>query len=245
MEAHEYHAMAALESHFWWYRALHDFTLMALEQHFNTDTRAMILDAGCGTGGLLQQAVARFPAATFVGMDVDPLALDYARTKTAAPLVNGSVNTLPFADNSLDAVLAMDVMYHRNVSEQAFLSELQRCLKPGGFLLMNLPAYEWMRSAHDRHVHTRSRYTAGRVKHLLTQSGFLCEYVGYRISLLFPLMVLHRLTAGQVQAHSDVKMPNPLLDRILYRVCCIEKQLWQQGLRLPFGGSVWVKGVKK
>ncbi|MCB1615266.1 MAG: class I SAM-dependent methyltransferase [Pseudomonadales bacterium] len=244
MEKNEYHAMAALEESFWWYRALHDFVLFNLEVELSGIKKPVIVDAGCGTGGMLAKIEKKLPEAVLLGFEYDTSALSYAVQKTRADLFNASVNSWPLADDTVDLVVSMDVMYHQNVNEQQFLGEVFRCLKPGGVLLMNLPAFNWMRSAHDRQVHTRSRYTTASVEQLLTESGIFCEYAGYRNSLLFPLMVIHRLTAGQIKQSSDVSEPNKWLNTFFYQINRFEQLLWKRGIRLPFGGSVWVKGVK-
>ncbi|MFN4166424.1 MAG: class I SAM-dependent methyltransferase [Ferrovibrio sp.] len=244
MERVEYHRMATLEDTMWWYRALHAGLVDRLGPAGATGglpAGGWLLDAGCGTGGLLARLKAARPDLTLFGLEFDPEAAAIAAAKTGLPVQTGSVNALPFDDGAFDAVVSADVLCHAGVDQTAALAEFRRCLKPGGLLLLNLPAYQWMASAHDRHVHNVRRYTAGQARHLVQEAGFGPVACGYWNSLLFPLMLLHRLMAGQDEAASDVR-PFPAWQESLFTaVTAAERRLARHGLRLPFGGSVWVE----
>lgn len=242
MERVEYERMAAVEDTMWWYRALHESLIERLGRlDLKPDSR--VLDAGCGTGGLLRRLCQAAPTLECVGLEYDPVAVALAGGKASAPVLQGSVNDLPFDADHFDAILSVDVLCHVNVNEAAALAEFLRCLKPGGSLLLNLPAYEWLKSSHDEHVHNVRRYTAGRARRLAERAGFRIAGLGYWNSLLFPLMLLHRF-AGRRRAESDVQTFPPWQDRLLYSVTFAERRLARWGLRLPFGSSVWLLAVK-
>ncbi|MEI9986667.1 MAG: class I SAM-dependent methyltransferase [Aliidongia sp.] len=134
-----------------------------------------VLDAGCGTGGFLRKLADAIPEQALFGMDIEPVAAELAGQKSAATICVGSINDLPFAANSMSAIFSADVLYHRGVDESRALADLHRCLAPGGVLVLNLPAYDWMMSAlmsaHDRAVHTARRYTRTRIQALLREAG--------------------------------------------------------------------------
>lgn len=243
MEKAEYDRMAALEDTMWWYRALHDGLIDRLGR-VGLSPGARVLDAGCGTGGLLRRLGHASPTLERVGLEYDVGAAEIARRKSETTVVHGSVNELPFPGHHFDAVLSADVLCHANVDEAGALDEFRRCLKPGGSLLLNLPAYEWMKSSHDTHVQNVRRYTAARARRLVQAAGFRIAGLGYWNSLLFPVMVLHRVVRGRAKAESDVQLFPPWQDRLFYAVTGLERRLAQRGLRLPFGGSVWVWAVK-
>lgn len=247
MERAEYHRMATLEDSMWWYRALHASLIDRLGPSGamgGVGAGAGLLDAGCGTGGLLARLKAARPDLSLTGLEFDAEAAAIAAAKTGLPVQTGSVNTLPYPDASFDAVVSADVLCHAGVDEAAALAGFRRCLKSGGLLLLNLPAYQWMASAHDRHVHNVRRYTAGQARRLLLDAGFGPVACGYWNSLLFPLMLLHRLMAGQDEAASDVR-PFPAWQESLFTaVTTAERRLARLGLLLPFGGSVWVEARK-
>jgi hypothetical protein len=106
-------------------------------------------------------------------------------------------------------------------------------------MVLNLPAFEWLKSAHDSHVHTARRFTAHQAAGLLRDAGFVAVEVSYWNSLLLPLMVLQRkVLAASDDAASDVA-PFPVwLDRALHAVTVVERRLSAVGLRYPAGGSV-------
>lgn len=246
MEPIEYQRLSDAEDVLWWYRALHSFVAAELDRHVPGPERegVRLLDAGCGTGGLLEKLGGRLPHWHVFGLDRSSEATHRARAKSGAPVVQGSVNALPFADESLDVILGMDLLYHVGVDQGRALEEVRRCLKPGGLALFNLPAYEWLRSAHDQKVHTRRRYTRSAVRRMLEAARLGAHGVFYRNSFLFPIMMVHRLTVGRLRTTSDMEPVPPWLNRLLLSVIRFEAWLSGLGLNLPFGGSVWVRAMK-
>jgi ubiquinone/menaquinone biosynthesis C-methylase UbiE len=251
MERVEYHRMAMLEATMWWYRALHARLLDRIAR-LGLPAGARLLDAGCGTGGLLARLAVLRPDLDLQGLEYDAEAAALARGKLPhgrdpGKLQVGSVNAMPYGDGQFDVIVSADVLCHAAVDEPAALAEFLRCLTPGGTLLLNLPAYQWMASAHDVHVHNKRRYTLGQARARLAEAGFIAVSGGYWNSLLFPLMLLHRLMAARASSAgegSDVKPFPAWQDRLFHAVTVIEQRLAGIGLQLPFGGSVWIEAKK-
>lgn len=228
----------------WWYRALHAALLLRIED-IGLPPGARLLDAGCGTGGLLARLSSMQPSLDLNGLEYDAEAAALARDKTGLAVQVGSVNALPYQEAAFDIVVSADVLSHAGVDEPVALAEFLRCLKPGGRLLLNLPAYQWMASAHDVHVHNVRRYTASQARRVVAAAGFTAVSGGYWNSLLFPLMLLHRLLSrGGTDGNSDVKAYPAWQDRLFFAVTALERHLARIGLRLPFGGSVWIEARK-
>ncbi len=242
MERSEYDRMAAAEDTMWWYRALHE-RLIELLAGLRLPPGATVLDAGCGTGGLLRRIADCSPSLERVGLELDADAAGVARRKSRAEIVVGTVNELPFPSDSFHAVLSADVLCHANVDESAALAEFRRCLQPGGSLLLNLPAYDWLLSDHDARVQNVRRYTARRAREVVEHAGLRIKGVGYWNSLLLPLMIVHR-TLGRSRGSSDVRSFPAWQDSLFSAVAGGERRLGRLGLRLPFGGSVWLWALK-
>lgn len=240
MERSEYERLAAVEDRMWWFRGLHANLVAALARR--DAPRRRVLDAGCGTGGLLARLAAAFPGAGIVGIDVDAAAATLARGKSGQPVCRGSVDRLPFADGCFDAILSADVLCHRGVDAERALREFRRCLGPGGVLVLNLPAYRWLYSAHDVAVANARRFARGELEGLLAAAGFAGIRARYWNSFLFPLMVLRRkLWRG---GGSDVALLSPPVERALGAIMALERRLAAAGFVLPFGGSLLAVAVK-
>ena len=216
------------------------FRRILLPRQFAEDSapRSRVLDAGCGTGGLLAKIAADLPQATVIGLDADQQACERAAAKSARPVCRGSVNALPFADTSLSAIFSADVLCHRDVDERQALVQFHRCLMPGGILVLNLPAYSWMLSRHDAAVYNVRRYTRGRIARLLRSAGFRPLYASYWNFVLFPIMVITRKLLPGVGDASDVKSYPAPIEALCRAATGFERALLKRGLRFPFGGSL-------
>jgi len=236
----EYDKLDRLEDRMWWFAATHA-NLLTLARQFAEDSspRGRVLDAGCGTGGLLAKIAADLPQATVIGLDADQQACGRAAAKSARPVCRGSVNALPFADKSLSAIFSADVLCHRDVDERQALVQFHRCLMPGGILVLNLPAYSWMLSRHDAAVYNVRRYTRGRIARLLRSAGFRPLYASYWNFVLFPIMVITRkLLPDRGDNASDVKAYSAPIEALCRAATGFERALLQRGWRFPFGGSL-------
>jgi SAM-dependent methyltransferase len=245
VERSEYDRLAAAEERMWWFRGLHDNLVAALAGATAAPVHS-VLDAGCGTGGLLLRLAQALPEATPVGLDIDAGAAAAARGKSRCAVCVGSVARLPFADARFDAILSADVLCHRGVDERATLAGFRRCLKPGGALVLNLPAYPWLYSAHDAAVDNARRYNRVQLHDMLAAAGFAGIRSGYWNSFLFPLMVLRRKLwrGGGSGPRSDVALLPAAVERFFGAVMALENRLLRAGRALPFGGSILAIAVK-
>jgi SAM-dependent methyltransferase len=242
VERFEYERLNALESEMWWFGGLHTNLLnLALRHTLRPDGN--ILDAGCGTGGLLLKLAQARPQHMVIGLDRDAGACEFARAKSMRPVCRGSIDALPFAAGSFATIVSADVLCHASVNEESALQDFHRCLERGGVLILNLPAYQWMMSGHDRAVHTARRYTRGRVRRLLAAAGFADIRTTCWNTVLFPLMAAHRLLSRGAR-ESDVQPFASPLEYAFRGVMHFESLLLKLGVNLPYGGSILAVATK-
>jgi SAM-dependent methyltransferase len=191
-----------------------------------------ILDAGCGTGGLLALLD---PACIAYGLEWHEPAAAIARAKSGRPVARGSINDMPFADRRFAIVIAADVLCHAAVEPAQALGEIHRVLRPGGRLIVNMPAFHALMSAHDARVHNARRMSAGQTRTMLEAAGFRVRRLRYWNSLLLPLMVMRRKLPWLSSEGSDVAAFPPWLDRMLHGMTEFERRL---PFGFPAGGSV-------
>jgi SAM-dependent methyltransferase len=240
MEQAEYLVMAAVEGHHWWYGGMRAITASMLDIAYAGRRDLQILDAGCGSGGNVR-FLQRYGSVT--GIDLAAEALALGRERVHSDMARASVLAIPFADASFDLVTSFDVLYHRAVTdERVALCEARRVLRPGGLLLLRLPAYQFLLRRHDREVHTRRRYTAGHVRALLQSSGYVIERSSYINTVLFPLAVAQQLAERALPTFaphgSNLVPPTAALNEALRWPLAAEAAWIARGRSFPFGLSI-------
>jgi ubiquinone/menaquinone biosynthesis C-methylase UbiE len=230
MEPREYETLFRVEEKHWWYRALHKNILHFLKNDLH------VLDAGCGTGLLLQKLQAEGKA---VGIDFSKNAVKFCHQRGLQQVTRASVEQLPFYDGTFTAITSADVLYHKGVSsDQQALKEFHRVLKPGGVIVLNLPAFEFLRSSHDRAIHTERRYTKSQLRSMVESVGFKIQKLYYRNTLLFPLVAIIRtVRKGKLESDSDVVLPSNFVNEALARILFLDDWLAR---KIPFPAGVSV-----
>jgi SAM-dependent methyltransferase len=243
MEREEYARMRQAEDFHWWYRGLRALVDDAWRRHA-PEGASCWLDAGCGTGAALEAFGGN---GTAYGVDASQDALALCRDRGLTRVAQASVCALPFPPETFDAVLSLDVLYHRDVPDKAAaLRAMARVLKPGGLLLVNVPAYNWLRSRHDAAIHTGQRFTRPQLQHLLENNGFEVRRITYWNTLLFPPALVVRLLRQHSTAEtSDLEGAREgALNRVLGAVLAVERALLRIA-PLPFGLSVFATATRR
>jgi SAM-dependent methyltransferase len=232
MEPNEYTTMFRVEETHWWYRALHQLIFQTLEAELPDWRNKAILDAGCGTGAILQRL--GNPSKN-IGIDLAPEAIAFCRQRGLSNVQTGDISALPFPDASFDAVICSSVLYHEWVSDvAAAVREMRRVLRPGGLLLINVPAFRFLHSAHDDAVMTARRFTRPEIRKLLLGQNFTIGRLSYWTSLLFPFAVAAR-TFGVSQMGRDFETEElSLSQRVFAQVMALELRFLRRG-SFPFG----------
>lgn len=244
MDRAEYERMHAVEDRMWWYRGLRALAAGCLARALDRAAiSGVVLDAGCGTGGMLAVLGPAVGGCPTLGLEYDGVAASLAAAKSARPVTIASVSAMPLQDSVLAGYLSLDVLCHAEVEPDVALDEARRCLAPGGVAVFNLPAYGWLLSAHDLRVHNARRFSRRQARSLLAAHGFRIMKATYWNTLLFPLMLLHRLIESD-DAESDVRDYPRWLDLLFSAALAIERAAIQAGLSLPFGGSLMLVATR-
>jgi SAM-dependent methyltransferase len=223
MERSVYKQMAELDQRHWWYRARREVLAALIRRVVRPLKDAAILEIGCGTGHNLAM-LREFGR-------VDALELDEEARRLAEERLGRKVLSSPLPELSevperrYDLVGAFDVIEHI-ADDKAALDSIAQTLKPGGKLVVTVPAHQWMWSAHDVVNHHHRRYSSSSLRKLFDGSPLQVESLGYFNSLLFPLAVVKRL-ASKVSGKedSDLVMPARPLNAALERAFAAERHL--------------------
>jgi SAM-dependent methyltransferase len=177
---------------------------------------------------------------TAFGVDLAPEAAAIWHERGLRKVARGSVTALPFSDGAFDLVTSFDVIYHLAVADdgRAF-AEFARVLRPEGWLLLRVPAYDFLRGGHDVIVHTRHRYTTRELRRKLERAGFSIRRLTYFNSILFPVAAAKRLVEsrrGAEHAASDVDEVAGPLNALFRATLWLESEFLRMG-DLPFGLS--------
>src|SRR2546430_2487012 len=245
MKPQEHDIMCAVEDHYWWYQALRQHVADSIEAK---TAKFSVLDAGCGSGGMLAALREKFPQAELTGIDESEHAIELCRDRnTGARLLQAGVNELPFPSDAFDFVLSLDVWFHAGVDDALAAHETHRVLRAGGKLILNLAAFEFLKGAHDEAVGGVRRYTRPQVRALLEGSGFAIERPTYWNATLTPPIAvmrwLSRRRPASEEARSDFRPLSPFLNSTLKSLAALELRA-SRHLSLPFGTSVFAVARK-
>src|SRR5688572_14335973 len=183
------------ETTHWWFRWRFDLISDVLSS-LRRDGPFRILDAGCGTGQMLKCLEAHGEA---IGIDSSSQAIGYAQARGVRRLVRGSITDPPFRDGSFDCVVALDVIEHVD-DDIGILSKLHEVVKPGGHLVITVPAFKSLWSEHDEINQHKRRYRAGQLRRLVEEAGFDLERVSYCNTALFVPVLAVRKTKNLLRS---------------------------------------------
>lgn len=242
MDAELINTEKGLEDSYWWFvgrRAIIDRVL----RRFAKPTH-LAADIGCGSGR--NMLVLAPNTDQVIGFDRSPAALALAAAR-GFPVAFANAQSIPLADSSVNMVSAFDVLEHLDDDMQG-LSELHRVLKPGGYLLITVPAYRFLWSEHDEALMHRRRYSASELHVKLTRTGFTVIKRSYAVFFPFFPIVLYRLFRGLFPKDPFAPRAShvilPAFANNLF-ISLLKLEAWMMGkISLPWGTSIVVLAGK-
>ncbi|HEY0085440.1 MAG TPA: class I SAM-dependent methyltransferase [Allosphingosinicella sp.] len=212
MDRRVYDRMAELDERHWWYRARRGILTDLIRRRIALPEGARILEIGCGTGHTLEM-LQGFGRAD--GIEIDPAAREIAERRLGRSIGSAPLPQLSgVEDGAYDMVALLDVLEHVE-EDRAALESIARKLKPGGRILVTVPAHPWMWSAHDEVNHHKRRYTRKTLNKVIADAGLKVELLSWFNSLLFPLAAAARI-AGRFTGNkdSDDRMPPKVVNSL-------------------------------
>jgi SAM-dependent methyltransferase len=225
---------ARLYREHWWWRA-REAVLLDLLRSLRPRPGSSILDVGCGDA-VSFRALSEF--GTVRGIEVDENLLD-----PSGPF-RERISTRPLGDPvyddpswRFDLITALDVIEHID-DDRGAISSMAAMLRPGGLLVVTVPAFELLWDQHDKINGHRRRYTATRLRRILDGDGLGLLLVRYLFRVLFiPKLLVRLVNAARSRKVAQHGIPGPAINTALLHLCVLEDRLLRY-VPVPFGTSV-------
>ncbi|MCL4354079.1 class I SAM-dependent methyltransferase [Patescibacteria group bacterium] len=240
MKKNLYDELYLLEEKHWWHLAKRDICLKLLRKYLSKKN-SKILDIGCGTGKNIE-ALSEF--GEIWGIDISKNAISYCKKRGLKNVKLAKAEETGFKENSFDAIVLLDVLEH--VDDTKTIKEIFRILKPGGLVLITVPAYSWLWSKWDEVLHHKRRYTKKSLIKLFDDGKFNNMYASYAFSyLLIPAYVIRKIKSVFLKKDypSDFKLSSKSINSTMFFVSKTEHFFSKRGL-VPFGTSIIYLGRK-
>lgn len=240
-----YEVIENYEEFLWWHRARREIIIDTITKKIENYDKKKLLDIGCGSGELLSYISKYVP--NCIGLEPYEYPDKKYNNIFNQPIFNNNLK-----DNSFDIITFFNVMEHIE-DENKFLNEVKRLINKlenefksnndsllihsGGYILITVPAYQWLWTNFDVICKHYRRYNIKRLKKILLDNGFVIEKISYFNFLLFPAFALVRIFDKIFNKTRTDYGKQGIVNTILYKIFSIEKYLLRK-INLPFGSSI-------
>jgi len=225
----------------WWYKAREELLVRELKKLSSQKSHLKILDLASACGGNF--ATCNEHGKVF-GLDISWQSIEICKNKSIKNLVQADAQELPFADGSMDVIIALDVLEHLE-NDSGSMREVARVLNKNGLFIFNTPALMQLFSYHDLAFHHFRRYSAAELKKKLNNADLDVIFITYWSFFMFPVVYSFRKLRklfgdSKDQPSSDFQLKIPVfVDNIFRFFSQIELYLLKHKLCLPIGVSLF------
>ncbi|MBI9016397.1 MAG: class I SAM-dependent methyltransferase [Phycisphaerae bacterium] len=238
MEQEIYDQMYELEQHFWWFTAKRRIISHLLKKFLPKNSGKKVCDIGCGCGMTMVELQEQ--GYDISGIDFSDTALGYCRQRNMTVFKGDIIKGLELKDGCFDAALMLDVAEHLD-DDTAGITEALRLVKPGGILIITVPAYSWLWTKRDALHHHKRRYNMSQFKKIIAPLDVKIVRLSYANSLLFPLALAERLfhkCLPFLQRDADIIIPPLGSNELLCEIFALEKHILSAGIPMFAGLSI-------
>lgn len=237
--------LASVEEQHFWFRSRNRLIFEVSKRISSTLVPGyLVMEVGCGTGNVLRILRQAFPDGMVIGLELWFAGLQQARKRSTGPLVQGDIRQFPFSSR-FDVIGMFDVLEHID-KEKETLASLWEVLKPGGVLLLTVPAHKSLWSYFDEAAFHCRRYSAVELREKLTRAGFEVEFQSYFMACIFPIVWLFRKMKRRPESADAKKLVSqefrivPIANGIMTVLLNLEARWLARGHLLPIGTSLVV-----
>lgn len=239
MNPEAYVEMSETESNHWWFAGRRTI-LESIIKNLNIPENAQILEVGCGTGGNLMM-LKKYGDVSAIEMDAKARSIAQAKASSNIDIRYGCCpSEVPFVnEKQFDLICMFDVLEHIDKDVDT-LSVLRSMLKPGGRLLITVPAYQWLFGYHDEFLHHKRRYSYSAIKNKVDKAGYSLERFSFFNTFLFPVVAVVRIKEKllRLNSYTGTKTPPKAINILLKLIFTTEKYILKF-INMPFGVSIF------
>lgn len=200
---------------------------------------SVIMEIGCSSGFLIKDLIKYFPDATVVGADVVKEPLNrLAKVFPGVPLIRFDLLKCPLPDQSVDVLVMLNVLEHIEDDATALKNAL-KLLKPGGSLVIEVPAGPYLYDGYDAELHHFRRYSATELKRKLSEAGFMVLRQSHLGFILYPAFVAVKLLNKWFRSKKNTTVVRDQAmstsDSILVKWAMSLESNYLANIHLPFG----------
>lgn len=230
-----------VEKNHWWFKGRRTLVFNLLQKYLVGGSK--VFDFGCGSGFLVRELGKR--GYDSYGGDFSETALKQGEKLGISNISKISNNITTHNDDTFDCVLVLDVMEHLK-NDREGIEEIERILKPGGFCIITVPAFNFLWGIQDEVYHHYRRYTKNSLKKTLSMTSLKISGLTYFNFILFPFVAIVRLLSKIIKPsrRSDFEINNQIINKLLSYIFRIDISIAQK-MSVPFGVSLLAITIKE